>query len=224
MAENKKKRCNMCTQQLPIKLSTPVVILADGDFPHHAASLEILRRAATIVCCDGAVEKLIRYGRRPDHIVGDMDTLSPALQQEFATILHPSADQETNDLTKAVHFCANCGCEAVHILGATGGREDHSIANIALLTDYTALLRVEMITDNGVFMPVTESTSFKSYPGEKISIFCLTPTTQIITEGLKYPTDKVIFDSWWKGTLNESTGNTFRLNFNAGKVIVYKAF
>ncbi len=223
MAENKKKRCNMCTQQQS-KWPTPVVILADGDFPHHAVPLDALRHAATIVCCDGAVEKLVRHGKQPDYIVGDMDSLSAALQQQFAAIIHPSAEQETNDLTKAVQFCAGKGCDAVTILGATGDREDHSIANIALLADYAALLQAEMITDHGVFTPVTESTSFESYPGEKISIFCLTPTTQVIAEGLKYPTNKVIFDSWWKGTLNEAMGNTFSLHFKEGKVIVYRAF
>jgi len=209
---------------LPVQLTTPVVILADGDFPRHPTPLSILQKAGTIVCCDGAAEKLLQHGKQPDYIVGDMDTISAALQQELVSILHPSADQETNDLTKAVRFCVEHGCTKVTILGGSGGREDHSLGNISLLADYAALLQVEMVTDTGIFTPALKSISFESYPGEKMSIFCLTPATQIIAEGLRYPTDKVVFDSWWKGTLNEATGNTFRLNFDKGKVIVYRAF
>jgi len=206
----------------PNKLAAPVVIVADGAFPQHHFPLQLLRKAATIVCCDGACEKLLQHGFTPHHIVGDMDSLSPVLQQRFATILHHFPDQETNDLTKAVKFCIAQGCEALAIVGATGGREDHSIGNISLLADYAAEINVKMVTDTGIFTPLLNSATLHSFTGQKVSIFCLTPETRITAQGLQYPLDNVIFDSWWKGTLNTATGDKIHLQFDSGKVIVYQ--
>ncbi len=214
----------MYEQQQQSKLPLPVVIIADGDFPHHPVPLKALEEAATIVCCDGAVEKLLLHGFTPHHIVGDMDSIPASLKNDFTAILHPCADQETNDLTKAVTFCVKSGCKEATILGATGGREDHALANISLLADYVENLTVQMITDTGIFIPILQSQSFSCRKKEQISIFCLTAQTTIKSEGLKFPTDKVVFDSWWKGSLNETTGGTFRLSFDYGKVIVYSAF
>ena len=208
----------------PNNLAAPVVVVADGAFPQHSIPLDILRKAATIVCCDGACEKLLQHGFTPHHIVGDMDTISPLLQQRFAAILHHFPDQETNDLTKAINFCIAQGCDTVNIVGATGCCEDHTIANIALLADYAAKIKVKMISDTGIFTPLLSSATLNSFPQQKVSVFCLTPETRISSQGLKYPLNGVIFDSWWKGTRNEATDRHIDLQFNGGKVIVYQVF
>jgi thiamine pyrophosphokinase len=153
-----------------------------------------------------------------------MDSITPRLAAQYARILHPSAEQETNDLTKAVHFCHTHGVEKVCIVGATGERDDHSIGNIALLADYAALFKsVEMLTDHGRFTPLLTSTTLESYAGQQVSVFCLTPPyLRINSEGLKYPLRDVIFDSWWKGTLNEALDARFRILFESGKVIIFR--
>jgi thiamine pyrophosphokinase len=208
-----------------VKFIDPVVIVANGCFPQHAVPLKALQAAGTMVCCDGAVEKVVGHGLKPSYIVGDMDSISPLHAAQYARILHPSADQETNDLTKAVHFCRMHDVEKVCIVGATGERDDHSIGNIALLADYaTVLSEVEMLTDYGRFTPLRTSSTLESHAGQQVSVFCLTPHLRIISEGLKYPLRDVIFDSWWKGTLNEALGNSFRILFENGKVILFRAY
>ena len=109
----------------------PVVILADGCFPQHPFPLKILELADFIVCCDGAVAKLVNWGRKPNAIVGDLDSISPKLKSQFADIIYQSNDYETNDLTKAVEWCVNKEIDNIVILGATGLRDDHSLANIS---------------------------------------------------------------------------------------------
>ena len=81
-----------------------------------------------------------------------------------------------------------------------------------------------MITDFGTFTPIEKSTKFKSFPGQQVSIFTITPDVKITSEYLKYPLQNRQLKSWWRGTLNESTGDYFTINFKNGKVLVFQEF
>lgn len=202
----------------------PLVILADGEFPLHSAPLNQLRDADYIVCCDGAADRLIAKGIIPDSIVGDMDSLSVDNKVRFASIIHINDCQETNDLTKAFDLALLYNPEKIIILGATGIREDHSLGNISLLLNYVqkSSIPIEMWTNNGVFYPVLEDRTFFTKKSSQVSVIALDNDVRIKSEGLKYPLDNVIFDSWWKGTLNECEGDQFSLHFiKRGRILVF---
>jgi thiamine pyrophosphokinase len=205
-------------------MSNRNVILADGSFPVHEIPLEILRNASLIVCCDGSVASLIAFGLIPDAIVGDCDSIDPENLVRFSDRIFRDDDQETNDLTKAVRWCINKGINDLVILGATGKREDHTIGNISLLADYAKQVRVRMVTDTGTIFTVLNSGSFSARKGQQVSIFSLNPDTEITSFGLKYPLVKRQIKSWWEATLNETTGDTYSLDFEGGPVIVYERF
>ena len=200
------------------------VILANGTFPSHSYPLSLLEMAKVVVCCDGAAQKLLDWGRESDLIAGDMDSLQPHLMEHFKERIFPSSCQETNDLTKAVNLCIKNGFKQVHILGATGGREDHTLANISLLADYAKSIQIEMITDNGIFIPLLTSGSIDTQPGTQISIFSLDPNLSLKASGLKYPVLDVSFDSWWKGSLNEATATRCDFYFESGRIIIFMAY
>ena len=202
------------------------VILADGEFPKHPAAVELLRSASGIVCCDGSATKLIENGFVPYAIVGDMDSLNNDIQQQYREIIHRDPDQETNDLTKAFEYTLTLSPDRIFILGATGLREDHTLGNISLLTSYSEKtgVPVEMCTDYGKFLSIEGDVEISMKKGDQISLFALDPQTRIISEGLKFPLKEVIFDSWWKGTLNEASSDTVRLRINMGKVIVFQPY
>jgi thiamine pyrophosphokinase len=81
------------------------IILANGKFPEHEIPLGYLKNAEKIICCDGAARSLYKYGIEPYAIVGDIDSLKEAEIRKFHERLYKDADQETNDLTKAVKWC-----------------------------------------------------------------------------------------------------------------------
>lgn len=205
-------------------LTSPVVILADGEFPAHPLPLRLLETAGAVVCCDGAAAKLYAHGRSPDYIVGDLDSLPDELALRFADRLHRIASQETNDLTKAVRFCLQRGVERLKIVGAGGLREDHTMANIALLADYAAQCDVEMLTNYGSLVALRSTTTLGSFAGQQVSIFSLTPAAPVSSDGLRYLLREQLLDSWWKGALNEAAGHAFTLRFDAGVFIVFRAY
>jgi thiamine pyrophosphokinase len=219
-ANNKKSKMT-----IPFIYPYHTVIVANGSFPSHPVPLSFLREASRIVCCDGATEALLKYGFEPDHIVGDLDSLSQKLQQRYSHRLHHDPDQETNDLTKAVNFCTENQWNEITILAATGKREDHSLGNISLLADYAEYANVQMITDYGVFIPLLKSAQFKSFAGQTVSIFSLTPGTVFTFQGLKYPLTGQTISSWWQGTLNEALGAEFFIEMEEGvKALVFRGY
>ena len=205
-----------------INRRTDTAILANGNFPSNPLALSILNNCKYLVCCDGATNNLTNTSRLPDAIVGDCDSLSEENQIRFADIIHRIPEQETNDLTKAVRFCLKQGRKELTILGATGKREDHTIANISLLCEYMNDADVEMITSYGVFNGIGSTSLFESYKGQQVSLFCIDQSI-VTSHNLLYAIEKRIFTNWWQATLNESTSDEFTIETN-GRMIVYRAF
>ena len=191
------------------------VILANGSFPRRKCLLEILHAAARVVCCDGAASALLRAGLEPDLVVGDLDSLDPALKKRFGKRLIHESEQETNDLSKAFRACMARGWKSIVILGAGGRREDHLLGNASLLPLFAAAgADVRMETDYGTFLPVLKSASFRRPVGTKVSIFSFHPEMPITATGLVYPLDKLRLPFWWCGTLNETNAPEFSLSFD----------
>jgi thiamine pyrophosphokinase len=201
------------------------ILLADGLFPTHPLPLRYLQQADKVVCCDGASQKLLDFGKIPDYIVGDFDSISPQIRDRFQDRLIHNPDQETNDLTKGFHFCLELGATNLTILGATGLREDHTLGNISLLADYAMKLpTVRMMTDFGVFTVISTSVTMKSYPGQQISLFALDPTQRITSDGLKYPLENRSLTNWWQGTLNESLSDSFQIELSHGNLLLFQCY
>ena len=205
-----------------------VVIICDGSFPRTEYPRYLIRTADFIICCDGALTKFLRHSktifgseRLPDLVIGDMDTLSASMQKKYSDIIIKENEQEHNDQTKAVRWAINNlpDIESIHILGATGGRADHTIGNLSLLMEYTRMfdlkeIFIESISDEGVAFPANDTIEFDCGEGREISIFSPDNNLRIKSEGLMYKTDEVVFDNWWKATLNKASQDKVKLTFS----------
>ena len=202
-----------------------IVILANGLFPGTRQCLDVLETAGKVICCDGAADKLLDAGLTPDAIVGDMDSVSERIRNQHAAIMVRSTDQDSNDLTKAVHYCIENEYPSVVILGATGLREDHTLGNISLMLEYFPRIHVRIMSDYGIFSLLRSGDKVKSYPGEKISVFSIDNSVSITSKGLKYSLNNLQLSSWYTATLNESVSDTFSLVFNSTQpLILYRAW
>ena len=207
-----------------------VVIICDGAFPKTEYPRYQIRTADFIICCDGALRKFIRNSKAifgceklPDKVVGDMDSLSANMKSKFADIIIQIEEQEHNDQTKAFRWAMENleGISTITIIGATGQREDHTIGNISLLMEYARTydleamgIQLQMITDHGVIFPVTDTTEFDCGIGRQISVFSPDNSLRIKSSGLEWKTDEVVFDNWWKATLNRATQDRVRMEFS----------
>ena len=181
-----------------------VIILADGEFPRRPQLLDMLGNAKCVVCCDGAADKLLAFGREPDWIVGDLDSVSLETKARFADRAVKFFEQETNDLAKSFRFCMERGLPVSAILGASGAREDHLLGNLGQFAE--AALKfpgIRLYTDTGYFCAFSGQGSFEVQPGTQVSIFSFDPAAKLNSSGLKYPLKDLQLTWWYSGTLNE---------------------
>ena len=211
-------------------MGSNIVIICDGSFPRTEYPRYLIHTADFIICCDGALKKFIRnskaiFGaeRLPDRVVGDMDSLPESLRKKHADIIVKIDEQEHNDQTKAFRWAMEnlTDIESITILGATGQREDHTIGNISLLMEYARMydlegmgIQVQMITDHATIVAVTDTVEMDCGEGRQISILSPDNSLRIKSEGLRWKTDDVVFDNWWKATLNVAVQDNIRLEFS----------
>ena len=205
-----------------------VVIICDGQFPKTEYPRYLIRTADFIICCDGALKKFMKHSetifgeeRLPDLVIGDMDTLPVSWQKKYADIIVKESEQEHNDQTKAVRWALSniSGIGNLYILGSTGGRADHTIGNLSLLMEYTRMfnlgeIMLEAVTDEGTIFAINDTTEFDCGTGRSVSIFSPDNTLKIKSSGLEYQTEGVVFDNWWKATLNMASQDNVRLEFS----------
>ena len=198
-------------------MSSDAVILANGEFPKKdGEAWSILAAAKRVVACDGAADSYRRrFGKSPFAVVGDMDSVK--WLPEGSEVVRV-ADQETNDLEKAVRWCRARGWRRLVVVGASGKREDHLIGNVFRALD----LGVEIITDFGRFVPVCGKASFHVAQGAAVSVFAPDASTRMTSKGLEWPLDKVAFKNLYCATLNRA--NASRVSLASTKpVLVYIA-
>lgn len=207
-----------------------VVIICDGQFPRTEYPRYLIKNADFSICCDGALVKYLRHSRSifgeertPDLVIGDMDTLSSKMQKKYSSLIVKVEEQEHNDQTKAVRWAISNvkDLEHIYILGATGKRVDHTIGNASLLMEYTRMfdleglgINIEMVSDTGTAFAVNDTLEMDCGFGRQVSIFSPDNSLKIKSTGLEYPTDEVVFDNWWKATLNKASQDTVRLEFS----------
>lgn len=204
--------------------------MGNGQFPKKEYPLYLLESADYVVCCDGALDTYLRHFRgrnlrRPDVVVGDMDSLSKKTAERFRDIAVKIDEQETNDQSKAFHYILEHfpDVDTIHILGATGKREDHTIGNLSLLMEYAREMRrqdcgrtvsVDIVSDWSTAFAITDSCTLDVGEGRSVSIICPDNSLNIKSEGLIWPTGNVVFDNLWQATLNRASADRISLTFS----------
>lgn len=91
-----------------------------------------------IIAADSGIEFLYRHQMKPDILVGDFDSADENIvafyredpEVEFREF---QPEKDDTDTEIAILLAIERGAEEVHLLGGTGSRIDHMMANVALL-------------------------------------------------------------------------------------------
>jgi len=159
------------------------IIIANGDFLIREIIIEAIA-GKTIVALDGAANKLVQLGIKPDVILGDFDSITELSDNSGITIV-PARDQNETDLVKGIHYCDTEGASQIDIICAMGGRMDHHEYALRALhkvyrKDRPMFLHTEQQT---LCCAIDETITVRGEVGDKCGIMAL-PKGSFTAEGL----------------------------------------
>lgn len=184
-----------------------------------------------VIAVDGGLSYCGVLEIEPDIIIGDFDSLTEQEREAVLTLkkqiperiiqLYPEKDD--TDMLVAIKHGLELGYDTFHIYAGTGGRLDHTIANIRCLlylknhgaTGY-------LIEGSGMILVVkNEAVSFKAGMEGYVSIFPLGQTAKGVTlKGLKYPlNDATLCNDFPLGISNEFTGEESTVSVEDGELV-----
>ena len=206
------------------------VIIANGDLEYSADMAGIIRQARMIICADGGTRHLKALNILPHVIIGDFDSASIEdrlffEEKKIKTIIHPSRKNET-DSELCISWAVLNNATDITLLGATGTRLDHTLANIFLLKKLAGLgIPSRIINKNNTIHIVTSHIEIKGRPGEFLSILPITEKAAGITlKGLEYPlVDATIEMGSGLGVSNVFKETTASVSVREGILMVFQA-
>lgn len=210
-----------------------VIIISGGairDAGLISRTIALLEGPA-IICADGGLRHLAGTGIVPDLIVGDMDsadktTLDGFLQRGSRIERHPVHKDET-DTEIALARALEMKPDHVVILGALGGRIDHTLANISLLVKAAERGVDAVIRDETCeLFIVKDRREIRGTPGDTVSLLPLTGKVSGITlEGFEYSlADAVMRIGVPCGISNRLSGATGTIAVKSGHLLVVRFF
>jgi thiamine pyrophosphokinase len=170
------------------------VVVASGEL--IAADAAHLDGAELTIAADGGAASLERIGRRPQVLVGDLDSVDASLvarlERGGTRVERHPADKEASDTELAVAAAFAAGATEVTLLGATGGeRLDHEIANLLLLADASFAERALSAARGSARVSALHGGQRRRLVGRPGDLVTLLPVggdaSGITTDGLRWP-------------------------------------
>ncbi|MDL2289319.1 thiamine diphosphokinase [Clostridia bacterium OttesenSCG-928-F22] len=167
-------------------------ILLNGEKPSKDLACDITR-GVKVYCCDGAADWAAPYGIAMDFLVGDMDSIHPDNRKKAVSsttrVIELNPDKDITDGQYALELAIENGEREMILLGALGGRIDHTIANInMMIAAHKAHRGCKIITDSCELFVANTSFLVQGTIGQTISILPIDANVHIrSTTGLFYP-------------------------------------
>lgn len=180
---------------------------------------------AFVVAADGGLEAARSCGIEPDFIIGDFDSLG--FTPKAANVVRLPVEKDATDMAEAVELGIERGCTEFRLYGATGGRLDHTLANIQLAAHLSKIGKDVFIYGNGFFLTSITSRSIRisGRQGSTLSVFSLTERSEGVTlRGLKYTIENyTLLNTVALGVSNEFTEETAEISVSDGTLLIYSA-
>lgn len=189
------------------------------------------RESLFLVGADRGLEFFMEAGIRPDAAVGDFDSLSPAgreylKERKDVEVLLLKPEKDDSDTQSAVNYAAARGAKEILLLGATGTRLDHVLANLELLVlGAERGVNISMADANNYITLARNGMVLKKEEqwGKYVSFFPLGGDVKGLTlEGFYYPLrDHLLRVSDCGLTVsNEIQEETARVRFSGGNLLM----
>ena len=207
-----------------------VVIVANGPMGEHPMYHGVVRGADMIICADGGVNTAMSNGWHPHVLVGDMDSVAPDilpdLEASGCVLRRHSPRKDETDLELALAEAVGRGATDIVVLGATGGRIDHTVANLMLLSIPILIgRRARMFDGDAEIMLVRDVACVHGCPGDTVSLIPIRGDARGVSrEGLEWRLNGApLAFGYARGVSNVLTAPVARIEIAKGLLLVTHA-
>ena len=184
-----------------------------------------------IIACDKGYYYINIVGYRPDLVIGDFDSANDDLYEHLLrdgkNLIRLNPVKDDTDIEAAVKYAFENTKGDIIILGALGGRLDHTLGNVSLLGMGLEHDRRIYLLDglNKVRMikaPAEITIEKASQHGKYVSIFpYMQKASGVTMEGFKYPLTNATLEGFNTLTVsNEIVDESATIKIEAGYLIV----
>lgn len=195
------------------------VIIGNGDIKDYDYIKGKICPDDFIICADGGYNHAEKMGLTPDILIGDFDSA-----RDYENIKNRIRYPERKDYTDgelAVTYAVEHGYEDIALIAMTGGRADHTIADILLLNKCP---RGVLIDDNNEIYLLKDRVEINGRKGQTLSIIPINGNAEgITTDGLEYPlNNETLYFADTRGISNVMLENKCTISIKNGMALIIK--
>jgi len=206
-----------------MKKQKHALIICNGEMPSQNLLTPLLKKKPFIICADGGANKARAFNILPHFIIGDLDSITQKTRYYFSSvpIVH-NADQNSTDLEKALNHLLVNSFSSATIIGATGDRPDHTMANFSILMKYHRKISLQFFDERCTAQIVHRKIRFSAEIGQQISLLPMGKCSGITTQGLKFPLKNESLELGVReGSSNEAVKNIISIAVKTGSLLLF---
>ena len=164
-----------------------------GDAPEPALLAACAGQADLTIAADSGLAAFDAAGLAPDLLIGDMDSIDPALLERYGNLPQERlcCVKDDTDGVHALDTAIARGAKRITLLGALGGRLDHALANLMLLVRaHRAGVFAEILGEGVRVNRVPGEAVLHGAKGDTVSFLPLGDARGVTLTGFFYPLDR----------------------------------
>lgn len=172
-----------------------------------------------IIAVDSGLSLCEKAGLKPNLILGDMDSVDPAVLARFPDVpvaVYPR-DKDKSDLELACEIFTISTCYLC-IYGALGGRTDHLLSNLAVVAKFPRPCGLFSAQESILRLSPGLSTIEIGEPGSTLSLFSLSCAKNVQTKGLFWEIVNRDIDISWFSLSNRNASDSIVVAYDSGRL------
>lgn len=171
------------------------LIISSGSIKDYKLLEDLVDESDYIVCADGGLDHIIRIDKIANVLLGDLDSISDLglefIREKNLKVVKFPCIKDYTDTELAIKHLLDMGIDDITLIGGTGTRLDHVLANIFLLRKFNRDGKKFRIIDaNNIINYVIGSMEIKGSPGKFVSVIPLNDEGALVSLiGFEYPLD-----------------------------------
>jgi thiamine pyrophosphokinase len=200
-----------------------VVVIFTGGEPLPRAVAGDIPDEAYLIAADSGLDHALALGFDVDLVVGDLDSVGEeALRLSQARIERHSPDKDATDLDLALQAALVRDPDRVVVIGGQGGRFDHLVGTISLLTsERWATMDIEWISSRARVRVLRGGVTIHGTTGTILTLLAIDgPVTGVTTTGLRWNlTDATLVPGSTLGVSNLFTAPVANIRLTSGTLL-----